>query len=163
MAKKKTKMKSYLPLAAAIFGVLALIMLFLPAIVVGDESYNGLKVVFGYTEKAEVFGSTIETKILKFSFMNLLPYLLVIGGIVLNVLNRKNGSKLFALIATACFIVATVFFFCTIGSTVLAGDMNDKIVEAIKDEWKLGVGSILAAICSILAGLASITPVVMKK
>ena len=158
------KLLKLAPLLAAALGLVALLMLFLPAVTTAETSYNGLKVVFGYTEETKTIVSTIKTVILEFSFMNLLTYLLVIGGIVLSILNKNGKNKLFFLIATACFIVAAILFLCTVSLTVINPDLVKLAVGYdIKETWKLGAGAIIAAITSILAGLISILPVVMKK
>ena len=160
------KLLKLAPLLAAALGVIALLMLFLPAVIADETSYNGLKVVFGYTEETKAIVSTIKTVILKFSFMNLLTYLLVICGIVLSILNKDGKNKLFFLIATACFIIAAILFLCTVSLTVINPDwvkLIGYIGHDIKETWKLGAGAIIAAITSILAGAISILPVVMKK
>jgi len=94
---KKMKISSLLTALAAILGVVAIIMLFVPAI--GwknlDGTFKGMDVVFGCKGK----GTEIST--LNFSFMNLLTYILVLAGTVLSLLNVlvKKPSKLFSLIA----------------------------------------------------------------
>lgn len=158
--------KKYAPMLAAVLGIIAVIMIFLPAVATGDDSFNGIKAVFGWTEKTEFLGSTIETKLLSFSFMNLLTYLLAIAGVVLSVLGiMGKGSKLFTLIATVCFAVAAVFFFCTIAFTVVEegwSDLASALGGDIKESWKLGVGSIIGGICSILAAGCTIVPTFLK-
>ena len=159
--------KKFAPVIAALLGVVAIVMLFLPAVVAGENSFNGLKAVFGWTKTTKSIVGTIETEMLKFSFMNLLSYILVAVGVVLSVLTfLGKGNKFFALIAAACFIVAAVFFFCTIPFTVVADGWN-KLASAIggniKEGWKLGAGPIIAAICSILAAGTAVAPALLKK
>lgn len=124
-----------------IFGVVSLIMLFLPAINVGDTqtTYSGLQVIFGYKN-----GETI----LKFSFLNLLPYLLIIVGIVFLILYSINSTNYFlALCSAIAFIVAGILFFCTISFTI-------PVVEVMKESFSLGIGAILGGIFSLIVGVA---------
>lgn len=158
-------LKKYLPLIAAALGLIAVIMIFCPAIAgkETDSSYNGLKAVFGHSEK--VLGKKVG--VLDFSFMNLLTYVLAIAGIVCSVLAYRNPkNKLMSLIATVCFAVAAIFFFCTIAFTAISDDMlMGGLVKAsdVKDGLELGIGAILGGVASILAAVASIAPVVLKK
>lgn len=160
--------KKFAPVIAALLGVVAIVMLFLPAVVLSEDvSYNGWQVMFGYTETNKVFGSEMKTEVLAFSFMNLLSLILVAVGVVLSVLTfLGKGNKFFALIAAACFIVAAVFFFLTLTfATAGKGLTLDGTLaqEKIKEGWKLGAGPIIAAICSILAAGTAVAPALLKK
>ena len=174
MAKKFT-LSSLLTAVAALLGVVAIVMLFLPAVALdiesdvakkviaaalGGESYTGLQVTFGLSKNdITYFG---------FSFMNLLPYLLRLGGVVLALLNvfGKKPSKLFAIIAAALFIVAGILFFCTVGFAAVNEDLT-KLFSALKGDVKdylaLSAGPIVAGILSILAGVGAATPLFLKK
>lgn len=152
MAKKKNKTLFYLSVAAIAFAAISLIALFLPTIVWkdSDKSYTGLQIAFGY--KTKVLGS--EIGVFKFSIMNVLTYVLAIGGIVLTLMNAKGKSKLFSLLATACFVVSAVFFFSAIGFTVPASDYVTN--ETLKKTFELGAGAIVGGICMILAAVCSV-------
>lgn len=160
------KISSILTAVSALLGVVAFIMLFLPAIGLkdADTTYKGLDVVFGY--KGKVINT--EYTVFNFSFMNLLTYILVLAGVVLGVLNivGKKPSKLFALIAAVAFLLAGIFFFCTVSFTSLNENAN-KIVSGlggdIKDALELAIGSILGGVFSILAALCAASPLVLKK
>lgn len=155
------KIKKFAPLAAAVAAVIALIMIFLPAIVVEEETYSGLKVIFGYSEKRESALITLETEIFAFSFMNLLTYLLVIAGGVCGVLAFiKSDKRIFAWIAAACLLVAGIFFFCSVGFTVLSKGLVD--LGITKENFKLGAGAIIGGIVSILGALCAIAPTALK-
>ncbi len=168
------KIERFIPVIAAALGVIAIIMFFLPAVVIPatkmgsvtigeDTVYNGWQTMFGFFEKADN-GDKIEH--LAFSFMNLLTLILVAAGIVLCVLSfLGKGNKFFALIAIACFIVAGVFFFLTLVFTQAgaAYTLNGNLAqEKVKEAWKLGAGPIVGGILSILAGLVVSVPVVVK-
>lgn len=155
------KIKKFAPLAAAVAAVIALIMIFLPAIVVEEETYNGLKVIFGYTEEESGMGITLKVEVFAFSFMNLLTYLLVIAGGVCGVLAfMKSDKPIFTWIAAACLALAGIFFFCSVGFTVLSKDLVD--LGATKENFKLGAGAIIGGIVSILGALCAIAPTVLK-
>ena len=98
MAKSKKGIMSLLPVIAAGLGLIALITIFMPAIAMkeavrGAEPINGLKAAFGYSEK---FGNA-SVKVLNFSFMNFLAYLLVLVGAGLSALTylraRTSSSR----------------------------------------------------------------------
>ena len=155
------KIKKFAPLAAAVAAVIALIMIFLPAIAVEEETYNGLKVIFGYTEEGSGMGITLKVEVFAFSFMNLLTYLLVIAGGVCGVLAfMKSDKPIFTWIAAACLALAGIFFFCSVGFTVLSKDLVD--LGATKENFKLGAGAIIGGIVSILGALCAIAPTALK-
>lgn len=141
MGKRKNKNNASLALTAlsVLGGLAAIIMLFLPAVAIkdGKTTYTGLQVVFGYTNdlRLEVFG---------FSFMNLLPYLLALGGLVFSALGAAGrGSKLGAIIAAAAFIAAGVFF-------IMSNTFCDYLFG--KDVLAIAYGAIVAAVASFVAG-----------
>ena len=157
MAKKKNNLGNVLNLLAIVLGVAAVCMLFLTNFVVTDsatgalsENYTGLQTVFGY--------ATENSTYLMFSFMNLLPYLLVIVAVVLLTLKvaKISKCKLLDLISAGCFIVAGILFFFTTNFVILSEGYVDtiKVANLIKTvvSTSLGFGAIIAAISSILAG-----------
>lgn len=144
MGKRKNKNNASLALTAlsVLGGLVAVIMLFLPAVAIKDTSntYTGLQTAFGYT-KGE---GALKVEIFKFSFMNLLPYLLALGGLVFSALGAAGrGSKLGAIIAAAAFIAAGVFFI-----------MSNTFCEYLfgKDVLAIAYGAIVAAVASFVAG-----------
>lgn len=163
MAKKKKQQNNYLPLLSALLGIVAVVMIFFTAVnytaVKGISKledvtqYTGLQTAFGYSE-----GSGIKVEVLKFSIMNLLPWLLALGGAVVSVFcYLSKGSKLFALISAGCFIVSAVFFFIYPSFIVLP-----ELSIFVKDNFSLAWGTIVAGIVSALAGLVSLATVVKK-
>lgn len=167
MAKSKKGIMSLLPVIAAGLGLIALITIFMPAIAMkeavrGAEPINGLKAAFGYSEK---FGNA-SVKVLNFSFMNTLAYLLVLVGAGLSALTYFKGeNKLFTLIAAGCFVVATILFFCFVpfaGWLEETKDLWQAMKKSPADFYKLEIGPILGAICSLLAAGASAVSIVKK-
>lgn len=152
MAKKNKKIPFYLSVATIALAAIAILTIVMPAIVWDkmEQAYSGLEVTFGCKE--EIVGKEVE--VFKFSFMNFLPYLLLIGGIVLTVMNLKGGSGLFKIVSAACFVVAAVLFFMVVGNTVPNSDYVTG--EELKEVFEMGAGAIIGAICSILAAGVSV-------
>lgn len=160
MAKKKKQKISYLPLLSAVLGLVSVVMIFLAAVnysvvkgvtdLENVVTYSGLQVAFGLTE-GDLFS-------VEFSIMNLLPYVLALGGVVVSVFcYLAKGSKLFAFISAGAFIVSAVFFFLSPSFVVLP-----KLTVLVKENFSLGIGSIIGGALSALAGLVSLAQVVKK-
>lgn len=156
MAKKKTnQLGKIITLAAALLGLVAFIMFFLPAIAVKDTetTYTGFQAIFGFKE------TVLKNEIahLQFSFMNLLTLILLVAGIALTVLTiMGKGCKQLPLGAIAAFLIAGIFFFLTVAFCV-PGEEISSVVGAfggnVKDGLKLAAGPIIGGICSILSAL----------
>lgn len=145
--------------------VAAIAMIFLPAIGSGDDAWNGLKVVFGYTEKSGVTFLKMKAEVFKFSFMNLLTYILVLVALVLTLLQVLTGkNNIFAYVTVLCSLVAGIFFFLTKNFTVL-GDATSLFAdkEAFVKNAELGVGPILGGIFCLVGMLASVTVLALPK
>jgi hypothetical protein len=167
MAKKKSKgsnLGKILSFAAVALGVVAVAMLFLAAVKTPDidgklikvegQTLTGLQVAFGYSEK--------ELACLSFSIFALLPYILVLAGTILTAMNTfgKKPSKLFDFISLVSFIAAGVMFFLMPGFMVFAETLTGAALKLI--EWELAFGSIVAAVCSLLAGCAVLVKTIKK-
>ena len=139
------KVVKFLPVIAAVLGLVAVISLFLPAIVLeSGDKFPGFTTAFGYKKDTPIG----KMPMLGFSFMNLLTYILVIVGIVGAVLTYLGkGGSLVGWIATVCLFVAGIFFFCVQSFATVK-------YEVLKAVWSLGFGAILAGICSILGSLS---------
>lgn len=164
MAKKKVK--SFLKFGnfiAAALAILAVLTIFLPAVKVDgseDAAYTGLQVAFGYSESA--FG--VSTKVLDFSILAFLAYLLPVAGVVLSLLNRKGTSTLFTFLSAGCYIVGAVFTFLLAGNLVFAesvggalGGLLGSVTSYVLTPW-----SILGGIVLCLSGLVSLANVFLK-
>ncbi len=177
MAKKRKQSTLGLALSAGavIFAIVAFCMMFANAVelVSGENvlaSYKGTQVAFGYSETYPIIG---EVKFLNFSFMNLLPYILVLAGAVVAIL-AALGKKSFLLniIAVACFVLAAVFFFTAASYVSVAGSEGSSswsalvknIVDALKDgdNLKIAIGSILGGVFSIVAAACSALKIFVK-
>lgn len=160
MAKKKSSKKSFnlgkiLYLVAAVLGIVALVMMFVETVKVPDtdlgilgtvehEGYSGLKVAFGHKED--------DVAILKFSFMGLLPYLLVVAGVVITIVNMlaKKSNKILDFVSAVALVVAGVLFFIMPSFMVFADNIVAKVVA--EADFKIVTGAIVSAISSIAAG-----------
>ena len=160
MAKKKdSSLGKLLYLGSIVAGVVAIAMIFLTSMKIegsvfglsGTTEYSGINVVFGY--------STDNAEYIKFSFLNLLPYLFVVGGVILVALKicGISKTKLFDLIAMVLFIAGGALFFFTPNFVVLAESFKNAITIAnsIKTivTMGLGIGAILSGVLSIGAGV----------
>ncbi|MBO5223796.1 MAG: hypothetical protein J6C23_04720 [Clostridia bacterium] len=168
--EKIVKARKYFDIIAAVLGVVAIIMMFIPAVVykAGTEAekvYTGLQVIFGYSETTKAGMISVTTNHFAFSFMNLLTYVLFLGGVVVLVLNMLGKSGKFgSFIALACFVVATVFAFCTVAFSVPG--VNEILGNAV-NAWKvedltLSAGPIVAAIMGILASVVCAGKILFK-
>lgn len=164
MAKRKSSLGKPLSFVAAVLGLAAVVMLFLPAIGIKDTdtTYTGLQITFGYKESLLGF----EYTVFDFSFMNLLTYILAVVGIVFSVLSAMGkGSKFAAFIAAAAFAVSGVFFFLSVSYTLPNEDAS-KIISAfggdIKDALTLAYGAIIGGVASLLAAVCNLGKIVLK-
>ncbi len=166
MKKKSKKNLKYLDLGIVALAVIALIMIFLPAVGAEEDAWNGLKVVFGYKEETKILTSTVTTEILGFSFMNLLTYIFVILAAVCAGMNfKKKGNKLL-LLSVLFSLLAGAFFLLTKNFVVL-NDSLVKVYEALgttfAKEAELGAGPIIGAICMFLAAIVGGAKVFLDK
>lgn len=164
MAKRKSSVGKPLSFVAAVLGLVAVVMLFLPAIGIKDTdtTYTGLQITFGYKESLLGF----EYTVFDFSFMNLLTYILAVVGIVFSVLSAVGkGSKFAAFIAAAAFAVSGVFFFLSVSYTLPNEDAS-KIISFvggdIKDALTLAYGAIIGGVASLLAAVCNLGKIVLK-
>lgn len=163
MAKKKVKINNLgliVSAVSALLAVVAFFLMFAPAAtyeILGTKgSYTGAQMTFGYSET--VLGS--EIAIINFSFLNLLPYILIVAGIVFNFLTKF--CKFSNFISAGCYVVAGVLFFLVI-VMCMPNVENADLVNSFKENLTLGAGAIVAGILSILAALASLSTLFIKK
>ena len=169
MARRKSNKKNSkmilvaLALLLALVGVVLFCVLNSVQFVIGDKPvedafYKGYQVVFGYTETAGSIVS-VSVKVLTFSFMALLPIILVLGGIILALLGLNN--KLFSFIggvlligAAVLFIVVPNFVSLTEEGAKLLGGLTS--LTGITTSFKASIGVYLGASFAGVAGLLTI-------
>lgn len=161
MAKsKKTNVGMFITLGAIVLALVAFFLMFAPA--VGGKNTNstftGAQIAFGYKEE------NTGVAILSFSFMNFLPYLLILIGLVFSVLALFGKLSFISKIVSAgCYIAAGVFFFCAVQFTLPANIESDKLVQVFRDALTLNAGVIVSGVLSFLAGLAAVSTIFVKK
>lgn len=160
------KYLKYVGLGMAGLALISLIMVFVSAIG-GDSKMTGLEAIFGYSEEfTTIMGGEGKLELTKFSFMNLLTYLLVIGVGACGVLSFLKGDEKLLYVAIGLAVLAAIFFLLTKSFIVLTQDMKDLFELAGKtfaEEAELGAGPIIGAICMFLAAAAGGAKVVIEK
>lgn len=174
--KKFLTLRNILACCAAVLGLVAVLLMFAPAISLKSDfksaysTFTGAQVAFGYTEH----GKLVDVEILKFSFGYFLPFLLALAGIIFAVLALFGKlGKISGIVATACFLIAGIFFFCAVPFAAFGeGAMNLYAtvvgmfgsVSKMNSLFTLGGGAIVAGIFSIIsAALCAISTFVIKK
>ena len=145
--------------AAAVLGLVAVIMLFVVNVKmeqgIVSMSYTGLHTVFGAKKTVEVLGTKVSEAPFKFSCLSLLPYLLAVAGIVFAGLAAFGKlGKIAPIVAAACFVVAAILFFLALQTCIVKFYKEAGISKkdaGFYETAKLGAGSIIAGIVSILA------------
>lgn len=171
MAKKKKKtVKKWVDLVGIVVGIIAVAMIALPTIgiTVGDEvsEYTGLQVALGYTQINEIgFGISSSVEIFKFSFMALLPYVAILGAVVVLLINVfGKGGKLASIIALALFVVGAVLAFELVNFAI-AGEtiVGSLIIQNWEiEQLSLLVGAYLTAGFAIFGALTSVYKLIVK-
>ena len=143
------KKKGYL--ISAIAGLVAVVLyLFLPALKLsipglGSETENGLNCMTGKDGG-------------EFVIMMFIAVVAMVAGAVVAFLSANKEGDLFKYIAVACFVVGAIFCFLTKNFYMSAND----IASEMKSFFDLGIGAILAGICSIVSAVAVILPKFLK-
>ncbi len=156
MARRKSSKNQVIKLISVFFALASLLMIFLPAVkyVIADKALNeftGIMISFGYTKTAGAGIFEASSKLLEFSALNLLPYLLVLGSLTL-ILTVSSRKKVF--INTIIFIMliaSSVLFF--ISPLFVASAKIGTLPIYPTKHLQLAIGSILSGVFSALAGL----------
>lgn len=165
MAKRKSSgiVGLCVTFTAILLALVAFFLMFAPAI--GDKAgttYTGAQIAFGFKETYR----SASLQALNFSFMNFLPYLLLLIGVAFGILVLFGKLKFISKIVSAgCFIAAGVFFFCAVQFTMPADTALGLLIGLAKDnqELSLKAGVIVSGVLSLLAGLASLSALFIKK
>ncbi len=155
---KKVNLGKVILCLAAVFGLAAICMVFVPAVkgtgkLIGTEPvFSGTQVVFGYKDG--------DTQILNFNFLAFLGlFVLPIAATALTVASFLNGNKTFSFVAAALFLVSAILAFLTVASFksgVVSGTYYDLYT------WKLAIGAILSGVFSVVACCALAVKEFMK-
>lgn len=177
--KKKVKTGNIVQLVAALLGVVALLMMFMPGVSwktvllgkeVASDGINGFKMMFG----GEIGGDFKYE--LQFNFMAFMSFVFLLVGLAGVILSLLLKGKIGAFLAIGGFLLAGIFFFLyravlpmsfkdiTIGSTTISGKDALDAMKELGTTFSLGIGAIMAGILSLLASAASaVATFVIKK
>lgn len=155
----KDMVKKYAPIAAPVIAALGLILFLAMNAITVEMSAMGMTI----SDSAKGWDVMTGGENGKFAFMVFVTVLLAVGGIVCSVLSYLGKGEIFALIATACYALAAIFFFCTVGFYCSANDVSKSDIEKVGGSIKLAAGAVLAAILMILAAACAIAPKAMDK
>ena len=155
MSKKKVQLKLIFDVLAVVLSVVAICMMFVKSVYVQGvlkAEYTGLEATFGCVN------SDTDLSFLEFSFMNLLPYILLVGAVVLIVLSvcGMAKGKLTRYLSCGLLVASGVLFFC-IGAFVVPGDFY-----VVKVTTELAVGSIVAGSCALVAAVCELLTLLLK-
>lgn len=152
----KFKAGKLLPLFALLLGIIAFLMVFLPALKFpnNDTSYTGFQVINGVSI---IDGGFLGDAKMPFGILALVAFLLpLIGGLIGAVLPKGY------IVSLVFFLVAVVLFFVLPQYThVNVTILND--VTKHKIDWVLQAGPIIAGGASILGALVSLLGFLNKK
>ena len=165
MENKKTNWGFWLSIIGVVLGVLAITMMFLPAmsttIAKTNEEvglYNTFQLMFGKQEK----GITI----IEFSFANCISLLLIILGIVTAIFNLIKGQSagakfqlIASIIAGLLFSVGGILSIFAVDFTIFAGG-ESVMWNILKNTMR--EAPILTCVISCIAGICSVLPAVLK-
>ncbi|MGM9971774.1 MAG: hypothetical protein ACI35W_05140 [Anaeroplasmataceae bacterium] len=118
-----------------------------------QEVFTGYQAIFGYTHKMSVSSTYYrEIELLKFSFLNLLPLIFTIIGIVLAFIKIPFGNY----ISGALLVIGGVFYF-------LMGVFTNPMYEVENVTYELLPCVIISGILTLLAGAVIIAKPYIKK
>lgn len=154
--KDKLTLKNLMYALCVVLGVVTILLMFGEWAVdknIADFSYTGVQATFGYSVE-----EPFPIDYLNFSFMNLLPFLLVFACIVLAVLKFLGviKSRVVDIVMIVLFVASAVLFFCANNFVIFAS-------ELVKLKLKLGAGAIVAGILSILCAGTVVLPAFVLK
>lgn len=176
MAKKKASNKNIIFLVAAVLGVLAIVMYFLPMLTYKLEvsalgltgynkvDFNGFNLAFGAKEISGVTYNNITNSTTKYSYESevkmavgpLIAAICSLVGIVALVLTKVVGKKnqmLVKIVACVAFVAAAVLVVAITKSTFVSAN---EISENGAKYYNLAFGAYIVCACNGLAGIASL-------
>jgi hypothetical protein len=164
--KKGLSLKLLLSACAALLAVVTLILLVAPGMSPKNDIAENISL------SVMAFGN--KDKLLAFSFLVLLPYILLLAGIVLNIVSLLGkGGKLLPFIAAVCYVGAAVLFFivmqtyCVYVPEALKDEARELYIKTIKkgfeETYTLGLGAIFSGVLSALCAVFSAVSVFVKK
>ena len=160
MENQKATMKFWLSIISVVLGVMALTMMFLPAMSTtitktGEEVglYNVFQLMFGKQEK----GITV----IEFSILNCISLLLIIVAVVLAILNfiksKEDGDQqVIYIISAVFFVVGGILSVFAINFAVFVGDKWSIFTNTLRE------APILVGAISCIAGGCCFAPILLN-
>lgn len=150
MFKNKNTLKGFLSIATFIIALLILVFMSAPAIHVGNETYTCLDIVKGYAYSG--------TKVTGFSFLNLIPYLLLVVLLVFEYLKYTIAifdNRATRICMSVGFVIIGVMF---ILAKYMINNLNEGAFNKYPKEiaWGTIIQVIVAFICAILCAIDAI-------
>jgi hypothetical protein len=145
------KLKQNLSIVALLFGIVAVAMIFCPAINLDvGEGIENLAFING---KEVVLGMEIyDEEALEFSFMGLVTFALPALGCAFLYYADLKQNKGYANFALVCFLVGAICMFC-LPSFVEFASSED--TEELEDMLELGAGAIIGGISCAISALCT--------
>ena len=150
MFKNKNTLKGFLSIATFIIALLILVFMSAPAIYVGNKSYTCLEIVKGYAYSG--------IKVTSFSFLNLIPYLLLVVLLVFEYLKYaidKLNNRITRICMSVGFVIIGVMF---ILGKYMINNLNEGAFNKYPKEiaWGAVIQIIVAFICAILCAIDAV-------
>lgn len=163
MKKQRFNIQLVLSLIPFIIALGLFVFMFLNAVVLKNNSgdivgeYTGAQVAFGF-RKSGILGDLVIKFNLLYVLVYLLPLLLTIAVVVLGILKKDKLASILAILLTVSFVFSTIGLFIIPASTNLYTETGIGTVLNSLDElgYELSITTIIAAILSIVATLASL-------
>ena len=147
MSKKEEKIVITTIIVELALALLTLLTIFLPAVVLGKEKYEGLYVAFG----GGTYGNI--TPMFKFSFMNFFNYFLIVLAMVVGFLRLavpKLDNKVTKIVMLCSLILSAILFPLARLLASFAINVDRKIFDL---GWGNVVGCLLAIITAVVVVL----------
>ena len=150
MFKNKNTLKGFLSIATFLVALLILVFMSAPAIYVGKESYTCLEVVNGYAYSG--------IKVTGFSFLNLIPYILLAVLLVFEYLKYTItifDNRITRICMTVGFVIVGTMFLL---SRYMINNLNEGAFNKYPKEmaWGTIIQVIVSFICAIFCAIDAI-------
>ena len=144
MSKKEEKIVIATIIVEIALALITLLTIFLPAVVLGKENYEGLYVAFGGGSNGGMI-----TKMFKFSFMNFLTYFLIVVALVVGFIRLavpKLDNKVTKIIMLCSLILSAILF-------PLARLLAQFAVNVDRKAFDLGWGNVVGCLLAIITAI----------